>query len=181
MSGAWSAKTQRRYASPAQMGTGEGPYDESVDWRWDGAFESVSPFVGIALLAIDARLHWVKSGPPAARAVVCVLAAGWAARPDSVSFTGAFHGAYLPSVQVDIPDEPPASCIIGPSLTRTGMLHVVARLDRAAFGVVLLPGSAVKVGRNRLWHLREDVASGLSPELHSLTTRGRSGEVSFPA
>jgi hypothetical protein len=179
MSGAWSGKPQLRYASPAQLGSGEGPYIETVDWRWDGAFESVNPFVGIAVLAIDQRLYWVKSQPPVARAVVSFSAHGWAARPGCVSVAGAFHGAYLPSMPVEISDEPPASCVIGSSPTSTGMLHVVARLGRVAFAVVLLPGSAVRVGRNRLWHLREGIASQLPPELHRLTTRGRSGKVAF--
>jgi len=181
MSGAWSGKPQRRYASPEQLGTGEGPYVETVDWRWDGAFESASPFVGIAVLAMDQRLYWVKSRPPVARAVVTLSVGGWAARPGFVSFSGGFHGASPPSVPVEIGDEPPASCIIGSPRTSTGLLHLVARVGRAAFGVVLLQASAVKVGRSRLWHLREEIASELSPELALLTTRGRSGEVAFPS
>jgi len=139
----------------------------------------VSLVVGIAVLAIDQGVYWVKSQPPVARGVVRFSVWGWAGRPCCVSFAGGFHGAGTPSVPVEISDEPPTSCIVGSSRTSTGLLHVVARIGRAAFGVVLLPASAVKVGRNRLWHLREGIASELSPELHHLTTRGRSGEVGF--
>ena len=177
MSGTWSEKTQRRYVSREQLGTGEGPNREALDWKWDGLFESVGTFVGIAILATEQHLYWVKSGPPVAQAPVSVSASAWAGTPDSASFSGAFHGAHPPSVPVEIGEEPPKSCVVGASQTTTGMLHVVAQLGRAAFGVVLLPASAVKVGRNRLWHLREPIASRLSPELQRLLTRGRSGEI----
>jgi hypothetical protein len=176
MSGAWSGKPQLRYASPKQAGTGEGPYVETVDWRWEGFLESDLPFVGIAVLALDQRLYWVKSQPPVLRASVSVFTSAWAELPRSVSFSGVFHGAYLPSIPVDLSEEPPASVMIGSSSASTGALHVVARLKNVGFGVVLLPGSAVKVGRNRLWHLREP-ATRLPPELHRLVTRGRSGEI----
>jgi hypothetical protein len=128
---------------------------------------------------VEERAYWVKSQPPVAQAAVGVMAAGWAGRPDSVSFGGAFHGAHPPSVPVQVPDEPPASFVLGSSETSTGLLHALAHAGRATFGLVLLPGSAVKVGRNRLWHLRAEIASRLPPELHRLTTRGRSGELAF--
>jgi hypothetical protein len=177
MSGTWSAKTQRRYASREQLGTGEGPYRETVDWKWDGLFESVGTFVGIAIVATEHHLYWVKSGPPVAQAPASVSASAWAGTPNSVSFSGAFHAAHPPSVPVEIREEPPKACVIGASQTTTCMPHVTAQLGRAAFAVVLLPASAVKVGRNRLWHVRESIASRLSPELQRLLTRGRSGEI----
>jgi hypothetical protein len=94
-----------------------------------------------------------------------------------VSVTGTFHGAFLPSAPTEATNEPPASCLIGEPVTSTGTLHVVGRLEKIVFAVVLLPAPAVKVGRNRLWHLRENIAARLPPELRELTTRRRSGEV----
>jgi len=179
IAGAWSPKPQLRYASAAQLGTGEGPYLQTVDWRWDGTVECAASLVGIAILMVEERAYWVKSQPPVAQAAVSVMAAGWAAQADSVSFGGAFHGAYPPSVPVQISDEPPASFVLGSEETSTGLLHVVAGAGGATFGLVLLPGAAVKVGRNRLWHLRNEVASRLPPELNGLLTRGRSGELAF--
>jgi hypothetical protein len=179
MSGAWASTTQRRYASPKQSGTGEGPYIETIDWRWDGTFESASALAGLALLLVDRRFYWVKSQPPLARPAVSFSAHGWAARSGSVSVTGSFHGGFLPSVPVEISNEPSASCVIGQTTASTGTPHVVARVEGVAFVVLLLPAPAVKVGRKRLWHLREDLASRLTPELHRLATRGRSGEHAF--
>ncbi len=159
------------------MGTGEGPYVEIVDWIWEGIFASVAPFDEIAVLAARNTLCWAKSQPPLAQAPVSVAASACAGTPISVSFTGAFHGAYPPSVPVEISEEPPKACVLGASQTTMGTLHVVAQLGRAAFGVVLLPASAVKVGRNRLWQLREPLASTLGPELQRLLMGGRSGEL----
>lgn len=177
MHGVWAGKPQRRYASPQQSGTGEGPYIETVDWRWDGAFEGASALTGLAILSLGQRLSWVKSVPPTVRPAVRFAAHGWAGHPGSVSATGSFHGAYLPSMPIHISNEPPASCVTGPLEGRTGTPHVVMRLDELVFAVVLLPASAIKVGRNRLWHLREGLASQLPPTLQRLLTRGRSGEV----
>jgi hypothetical protein len=180
MSGAWANKPQRRYASPKQSGTGEGPFVETVDWRWDGALEGGSPLVGLALLAVEQRLYWVKSQPAVDRPALSFSTSGWAGHPGSVSVTGSFHGAFLPSVPARISDEPPASCVIGPTVARTGTPHVVARLDAIAFAVLLLPAPAVIVGRNRLWHLREAIASRLRPDLRRLLTSRRSGEEGVP-
>ena len=129
MSGTWgSAKPQRRYASPEQAATGEGPFVETVDWRWDGKFEGASPLVGLALLAVDQRLYWVKSQPPAEHPVVNFSAHGWADRARSVSVTGSFHGAFLPSVPVEIGDEPPTACVLGKPTASVGVPHVVAQV-----------------------------------------------------
>jgi hypothetical protein len=179
MSGAWASKPQRRYASPEQLGSGAGPYVETVDWRWDGVFESASSLAGVAFLSVDQRVYWVKSQPPAVRPAVGFSAHGWAARPGAVSVAASFHGSVLPSAPAEIGEEPPAACAIGASATAAGTLHVVARIERVAFAVLLLPASAVRVGRNRLWHLREDVASQLPSDQRLLLTRGRSGALTI--
>jgi hypothetical protein len=182
MSGAWAEKPQRRYASPNQAGTGEGPFIQTIDWRWDGTFHSISPLAGLALLSVEDHLYWVKSHPPVAGPAASFSAHGWAARPGSVSLTGSLLGAFLPSVPVEINQEPPASCVIGEAAASTGTPHVVAQLGGVVFGVLLLPAAAVKVARNRLWHLREDIASRLPPGLQQLLMKGRSGRVdSAPA
>jgi hypothetical protein len=176
MSGAWeSPKHQRRYASPEQAGTGDGPFVETVDWRWEGNLGGAGLFVGLALLVAEQRVYWVKSQPPAEHAVVSFSACGWADRARSVSVTGSFHGAHLPSVPVEIGDEPPTAWVLGEPTARVGVLHVVARVQGVEFAVLLLPASAVQVGRNHLWHLHESIAARLRPELNVLLTRGRSG------
>jgi hypothetical protein len=177
MSGAWVATQQRRYASPAQAGTGEGPYTDVTDWRWDGVFESASPLAGIALLSVGERLYWVKSHPPTLRPKVSVFMSGRASRSSSVSASGSFHGAFLPSVPVETDGEPPASCEVASAVARTGVPYVVAQLQEVVFAVLLLPASMIKVGRNRLWRLRENIALPLRPDLRRLVTSRRTGVV----
>jgi hypothetical protein len=180
-SGTWVSKPQGRHVSPTQAGTGEGRFVETIDWQWDGTFETASPLAGIALLLRDERLYWVKSQPPIACPPVSFSVHGWAARSTcSVSVMGSFHGAFLPSMPVEIGQEPPVSCVIGQSAASTGTPHVVARVAGVVFAVLLLPSSAIKVGRNRLWRLREELARSLPPELHQIATRGRTGEITAP-
>jgi len=119
----------------------------------------------------------VGASVPADRPQVSFSMTGRARHPGSVSATGSFHGAYLPSLPVDIDEEAPAACILGDSAVKTGAPHFVVRVKSVAFAVVLLPASAKKVGRNRLWHLRETIAARLRPGLRVLLTRGRSGRI----
>ena len=181
MAGGWAAWPQRRYASPTQSGTGGGPFVDAIDWRWDGTFEGASPLAGLVLLAVERRLFWAKSQPPTERPGVSFSAHGWADATRSVSVTGSFHGAYLPSVPVEIGDEPPAACIMGKPQLSVGVPHVVAQVQGVVFAVVLLPASAVQIGRNRLWHLREGIATGLPRRPRDILTRGRSGAIDLPA
>jgi hypothetical protein len=179
MSGAWNVKRQRRYASPTQSGTGEGPFIETFDWRWEGTFLGSSPLVGLALLSSARHTYWAKSAPPGSCPEVCVLVTGWVDASHQVSATGSFHGSGLPSIPVAIHDEPPVSCIIGASRGSVGIPHVVMRLEPLVFSVLLLPASAIKVGRKRLWHLREKLASGIPPSLRQILTRRRSGQIDW--
>ncbi len=176
MTGAWTGKPQRRYASSSQFGSGKGPFIDTVDWRWEGAFEGPSSMVGLAILSTDECWYWVKSQPPVPRPEVGVSAHGWTTRPSTVSVAGSFHGVGSPSVPVELTDAPPSAFVMGPSIAMTGSPHVVARVARVTFAVVLLPASVVRVGRNRLWRLREPFAGKLAPGLRELLTRGRSGK-----
>lgn len=58
-----------------------------------------------------------------------------------------------------------------------GEPQVLVQVKGVAFAVMLLPASSVKVGRNRLWCLRERLAARLRPELRGLLTTGRSGRI----
>ncbi|HEY6462945.1 MAG TPA: hypothetical protein VIY73_22395 [Polyangiaceae bacterium] len=175
LTGAWASKTTRRYASRNQLGTGEGPFVDVIDWRWEGRLEGASPLVGLALLFHEGRITWVKSRPPAPRLDVSFSTAGWVHSPGSVSATGSLHGAYLPAVRVELDDDPPAACVVGKPAVKVGSPHPVMETGRAFFAIVVLPASAVTVGRNRLWRARESIVAGLDAAQAVLLTRGRSG------
>jgi hypothetical protein len=176
MSGAWSSKPQRRLVS-----SGGSQTREVIDWRWEGSFESEVHLAGLALLITKRDFYWVKARPPSPQPDVGVSAHGWANQADSVSFTGSFHGAVVPAVPVHIATEPPSACRLGDADVRLGVPHLVAALDDAAFAVVLVPKALIRVGRNRLWRLREGFESRLPPAVLRVLASGRSGTIEFPA
>lgn len=181
ISGAWTSQVHRRYASKAQAGSGEGPFVDSTDWRWEGRFEAAAPLVSVALLVQGGRFRWVKSQPASDRLDVAFATWGWAGQPESIMVSGSTHGAWLPAVPLHLTVEPPKTWDIGIAGARTGEPYEVAGLGDFLFAVLLLPARAVQVGRNRLWHLREAFASQLRAAPGLLLSRGRSGEVDLTA
>jgi hypothetical protein len=92
------------------------------------------------------------------------------------SGVGPFVEAGLPGVPVAAPEKLDDVCVPRPIPFSAGRVVTLARADRAAFVAVVLPGSAVKMGRNHLWRLRDDVASSLPTDIRELLTRRRSGD-----
>jgi hypothetical protein len=176
--GAWSTSRRKTYAAASQLGTGAGPFVEVVDSAWVGVFESAVALAGIAFLCTARRAWWVKSLPPQANPPVRISwTAAAATRGGRATFTGQFHGVGLPAVPIE-GDE--TTCRLGAENLVTGRPCVVAAAGGSAFVVLLLPGALLKVGRNRLWRLRDDVAPGLPADLGELLTRRRSGELRMP-
>jgi hypothetical protein len=85
-------------------------------------------------------------------------------------------GAGLPGVPVVLPAKLDDVCVASPTTFTAGRVVTLACTDSAAFVAVVFPGIVVKMGRNHLWRLREDVASLLTPEIRELLTRRRSGD-----
>jgi hypothetical protein len=52
---------------------------------------------------------------------------------------------------------------------------LVAEVNGAAFVVIALQKSALKVGRNRLWRIREELTSSFPADLRQYFGRGRTG------
>jgi hypothetical protein len=67
VTGGWSSARRLRYARPEQAGTGEGPYVETTDWRWDGAVEAAGPMTALVVLATDDQIYWAKAERPEER------------------------------------------------------------------------------------------------------------------
>jgi hypothetical protein len=80
-------------------------------------------------------------------------------------------------VPIEIADEPPAACSSGGSRATTGVPHIVMQLRAVVFAVLLLPASAVQVGRNRLWRLRDGFAASVPTGLRQVMCRSRAGEI----
>ena len=85
---------------------------------------------------------------------------------------------FFPGIPVDCGRDLTAFCELGrPNLT-TARVERLAQVDVAAFVVFLMQGRFLKLGRHRLWRVREEIASGLPPRVREiLVTAGVGGLV----
>ena len=176
--GEWTTSSRRAYTSEAQIGTGSGPFVEVVDVRWRGALTSAGPFSGIAFLQTADDLYWAKSPEVSLTLPVDVsfhAYAGYTA--EGATFTASLAGAHLPGVRVAGSEDLPGTCTLGPNALIAGRVTCLARTNSAAFFVLLIQRGLLKMGRKRLWRLRDDVASSLPPGIRELLTHRRTGSI----
>lgn len=176
--GKWLESSRRTYQTQAQLGSGSGPYVDVVDLRWQGVLTAREPIGGIAFLLTGDELHWVKTPAISPALPVDISLSAYADyRTGQATFTAHLDGAYLPGVPVPIGANLADACAIELSAVETGRVSRLARASGTAFFVLLIPGSALKMGRKRLWHLRDNVAGALAPNVRELLTHRRSGSV----
>ena len=96
---------------------------------------------------------------------------------DRATFTASVAGACLPGVRVSVGSDLAATCTVEPGLVRTGRVSCIARVDAAAFFVLLFPRGLLTVGRKRLWRVRDEIASSLPAGVRELLTHRRTGSV----
>ena len=175
--GDWSTKTRKAYQSENQRGTGVGPFVEVEDRRWHGTLSCRTTATGILFLLTPNKVYWAKAPTVGLTLSVDVSLHGYVGcASDRATFTAGMGGAGLPGVPVAAPAKLDDVCVPGPTPFSAGRVVTLAHADNAAFVAVVLPGSVVKMGRNHLWRLRDDVASSLPTDLRELLTRRRSGE-----
>jgi hypothetical protein len=180
--GQWSRTSRRTYASETQLGTGQGPFVEVEDARWRGALECAVPLAGIAVLLTEEETRWSRSAPAALAPPLEISLHARAGGGDGrASFAADFHGAHLPSLPVPCGPDLTAACLLEAGPLLTSQAQRLAAVPGAELLVVLLPASAIKTARNRLWHLRDELAAALPADLQRFLTRGRSGVLRPPA
>lgn len=180
--GEWSTKTRKTYQSEKQQGSGVGPFVEVEDRRWHGTLSCRTSATGIIFLVTANKVYWAKAPTVAITLSVDVSLHGYAAcASDRVTFTAGMGGAGLPGVPVAAPEKLDDVCVPRPTPFSAGRVVTLAHTDRVAFAAVVLPGSVVKMGRNHLWRLRDDVASSLPVDIRELLTRRRSGDFDLGA
>jgi hypothetical protein len=59
----------------------------------------------------------------------------------------------------------------------TAQLAQLAEADTTAFVVLLIQARFVKIGRRRLWHLRDELASSFPQRVREILTRRRAGTI----
>jgi len=176
--GEWTTSARRAYKSEAQIGTGSGPFIEVVDFRWRGALTSACPFSGIAFLLTTGSLDWVKAPDVSLSLPVSVSFHAYAGQTaEAATFTASLAGAFLPGVPVAGSADLAGACALGPGVLLTGRVICLARTNSAAFFVLLIPRGLLKMGRKRLWRLRDDVALSLPPDVRELLVHRRTGSI----
>jgi hypothetical protein len=176
--GEWSTTTRKTYLSQKEEGSGTGPFVEVEDRRWKGTLSSRTTVTGINFLATATKVYWAKASALALTLPVDVSLHAYAGRVEGrATFTAGIGGAGLPGVPVAAPTNLYEVCAPGPRTLSTGRVVTLARVDGVAFVALILPDTVVRMGRNHLWRLREQVASSLPKEIRELLTRRRSGEI----
>jgi hypothetical protein len=176
--GEWSTPVRRTYRSEAQAGTGSGPFVDVVDLRWRGALTSADDVSGIAFLLTAHDLYWVKTAEASLTLPVDVSLHAYAGyQTENATFTARLASAWLPGVPVSCGAELAGACALGPDVVTTGRVTCLARANRAAFLVLLLQRSLLKMGRKRLWRVRDEIAASVPAGLRELLTRRRTGSV----
>ena len=97
---------------------------------------------------------------------------------DRATFSARLGGAYLPGVPVPVGSDLASACAIASDAVATGRIVCLAAAGPAAFFVLLLPHRVLKMGRKRLWHVRDEIALSLPETVRGLLTRRRSGTIS---
>lgn len=181
--GAWQPPTRRTDRQPDGRGTEV--LVEGIHVQWTGSLTSRVPIVCVGLLLTRDTLFWVKSAPADVSQPVTVSLYAYADQSldkrvfalDKATFVPRVGDAGLPGVPVPRVADLSQACTLGVAEQFTGHLSCLASAPDVSFLALTLPGSVVKVGRNRLWHLRGDVAPLISPPVRELLTRRRSGSI----
>ncbi len=175
--GEWSTKTRKTYQSSKQKGSGVGPFLGVEDREWIGTLNCRTAASGIVFLLTTTKIYWVKAPVIALTLPVAVSLHAYAENAgDKATFTAGMGGAFLPGICIAAPTRHGEVCSPEPKGLTTGCVFTLAQTDSAAFVALALPGSVLRMGRKRLWRLRDNVASALTPDTRKLLTRRRSGE-----
>ena len=174
LEGGWMRRSRLAYSSHAQDGSGAGPYVEVEDVTWEGVVIADTPVAGLVMLAgADGGWAWAKSARPVLRPELRLTFSDCAPPTPHRWFKAVFHDAFLPDVPLAIGD-PPSACSVAPSVT-LGRARTIVTAGGVSVALLLLPATALRVGRCGLWRVRDE-ALGASPDgVRTLLTRGRRG------
>jgi hypothetical protein len=178
LDGEWSASRRRTYQG-AQSKPGVGPYVEVVDWTWTGTLVGAAPIAAVAFLATSTSVHWVKAGPAPAQTIRLSLTTDAGRSSERATLGASIGDVALPGVPVAYRGSASDACVISTAPIATGRASALASAEKAVVVLLIIQRDLLKVGRNRLWRVREDLASSFPPHVRELLTRRRSGRYSL--
>ena len=151
-----------------------------VDARWSGELSAELELSAIAFLATAREIFWAKAPVVAATLEVQITLSAYAdSTPDRATFTASVGGAFLPGVPIGIEGRLEDVCALRPQFLTTGRVTCMAETKEASFLAVVLPREVLKMGRNHLWRVRDDLATRLPSTVRELLTRRRSGTMTL--
>jgi len=178
LSGDWATSLRRADPRAAQSGSGLGRVADIVDVVWRGSLSAASPISGLAFVVVADGVYWSKSPEISPLLPVNVALHAYADRkPDLATFDASIAGSMLPGVPVPAADDLAQMCTLASGPLITGRVLQLARVNAAALYALLIPREMLKMGRKRLWRLRDNVAFGMPEDLRQLLTRRRAGFV----
>lgn len=146
--------------------------------RWSGRAAAQEPIVGMSIVVAGPKCHWVKSGQREPELPIDVQLPAYDEGDRDVQVAAGVGGNFVYSRCVLVGREQPLC--VEPHPGRTGgpiLLAVVEGDPRIELHALFIALSDVKFGRNRLWHLRPELAANIEEPLRSVLTRGRTGEL----
>lgn len=157
----------------------------SGEWRagatrdWLGQARGPEPIVAISFAVKGGRVSWCKSGraTPEGQPVRLLLGHYDSAMRDVQVNFSVGDGGVVSRTVVDSPTYRPS--IFPPMTITTARFTPFTTVEGASpvqLFALFLVGSDVKVGRNRLWHLRPKLAESVPTDFRKLLTYGRTGE-----
>ena len=174
--GEWTTSLRRTYASEEASHTGSDSFVDVRDKRWRGTITSDGPLGAIAFLMHHDELHWAKSPEIASSLVVDVALHSYAEfQTHRATFASSIGGAVLPGVPVSASGEPSGASIISDAVVTSGRVLCLARMTDAMLFAVLMPGELLKMGRKRVWRIRDAAPFDSVPDILPLMTHGRTG------
>jgi hypothetical protein len=178
LDGQWSTASRRTYASETQLGSGDGPFIDVVDARWIGTLSSSVDLAVLLLFLTRTHLHWVKASTLGSALPVRVSVTAYIdCSPSQATFAASIADAHSLGVPIIANSGITDACSVALGGSTAGRTAILATTDQAQCHFLALPRSLIKVGRNHLWRLRQDIAEALPPLVQELLTRRRAGSL----
>lgn len=148
--------------------------------QWRGMAVGEEPVVSVLFLVTETAVRWGKSAPAGAEGQEVRLAFhGYEPSDCFVQLVASVPGLVLThAITLESasyrPDLPAFEGLRTGTIQRFARVAAVPAVDVLALFVA---ARDVKVGRNRLWHLRPALAEGMPEPIRKLLTYGRTGEL----
>jgi hypothetical protein len=147
--------------------------------RWQGVVSAEEPIVGVAFVSREGRVRWGKSQPTRGCELRVELLLGHHDQSGldvQVNFSA---GAGQAISRCMVPSAESRPTFLTERLVTTGAhVHVTDPfgVPEITLSLLVLAAADVKVGRNRLWHLRTVASTGVNELFLGILTHGRTGE-----